>query len=65
MPLPLWRRVDPLAVLALSDDERREVQETLRAAKAAEDKSSSVGRLLEDKDPDPDDRSSEVAGQGS
>jgi len=47
--LPLWRRVDPLAVLALSEREREERERTLRAAKKAEDENAAaVGELLDD-----------------
>jgi hypothetical protein len=44
--LPLWRQVDPLVVLALSDEERKKREEELRAAEADEDEK--VGRLLDD-----------------
>ncbi|MCZ6785037.1 MAG: hypothetical protein O7G30_17195 [Proteobacteria bacterium] len=48
--LPLWRRVDPLAVLALSDEERRRLEEDLRKAREQEDeKEKGVGRLLDDR----------------
>ena len=47
--LPLWRRVDPLVVLALSDEERKKREEELRAAEAAEDQN--VGRLLDNQGP--------------
>jgi hypothetical protein len=50
--MPLWRRVDPLVILALSDEEREKVQKDLRSAKDAEDeKDDGVGRLLDDEDP--------------
>ena len=56
--LPMWRRVDPLAVLALSDEERRKREMELRAAAAGEDEAESgIGRLLDDDDgsaPPPD-----------
>jgi hypothetical protein len=46
--LPVWRRVDPLAILALSDEERRKREEELRAARDTEDLSEeAVGRLLD------------------
>jgi hypothetical protein len=46
--LPIWRRVDPLAILALSDEERRKREEELRAAQEKEDSSEeAVGRLLD------------------
>jgi hypothetical protein len=45
--VPLWRRVDPLVVLALSDEEREKREEELRKAEAEEDESSAeVGRIL-------------------
>jgi len=47
--LPLWRRVDPLAVLALSEREREERERELRAARKAEDENAAgVGELLDD-----------------
>jgi cytochrome oxidase Cu insertion factor (SCO1/SenC/PrrC family) len=46
--LPVWRRVDPLAILALSDEERRKREEELRSARETEDQSEeAVGRLLD------------------
>jgi hypothetical protein len=46
--LPVWRRVDPLAILALSDEERRKREEELRSARENEDVSEeAVGRLLD------------------
>ena len=42
--LPLWRRVDPLAVLALSEEERWQREQEMRAAQRDE----SIGRLLDD-----------------
>jgi hypothetical protein len=46
--LPVWRRVDPLAILALSDEERRKREEELRSARETEDSSEeAVGRLLD------------------
>jgi hypothetical protein len=45
--VPLWRRVDPLVVLALSDEEREKREEELRAAEAEEDWSNAeIGRIL-------------------
>ena len=50
--LPLWRRVDPLAVLALSDDEREKLEKDLRSAEEDEDeKDDGVGRVLDEVDP--------------
>jgi hypothetical protein len=46
--LPLWHRVDPLAVLAVSDEERRRREDDLRKARELEDeKEMGVGRLLD------------------
>jgi hypothetical protein len=46
--LPLWRRVDPMAVLALSDEQRAERKQALRAARKAEDENSAdIGELLD------------------
>jgi hypothetical protein len=42
--LPLWRRVDPLAVLALSEEERWQREQEMRAAQREE----SIGRLLDE-----------------
>jgi hypothetical protein len=42
--LPLWRRVDPLAVLALSEAERWQREQEMRAAQREE----SIGRLLDE-----------------
>jgi len=50
--LPVWRRVDPLAVLALSDEERKKREEELRAALETEDLGEeAVGRLLDQDEP--------------
>ena len=47
--LPIWRRVDPLAILALTDEERRKREEELRSARETEDLSEeAVGRLLDE-----------------
>jgi hypothetical protein len=46
--LPLWRGFDPLAVLTLSDEERRKREKELSTAKAEEDRSErGIGRLLD------------------
>jgi hypothetical protein len=46
--IPLWRGVDPLAVLALSDEERERIEEDNRKARDEEDeKEKAVGRLLD------------------
>ena len=48
--LPLWSRVDPLAVLAISEEERRRLEEDLRKAREAEDRAEKgVGQLLDDR----------------
>ena len=48
--LPMWRGVDPLAILALSDEERKRLEEDLREAREQEDaKEKEVGRLLDDR----------------
>lgn len=50
--MPLWQRVDPLAVVALSKEEREKLQRDLRLAEEAEDEDADgVGRLF-DEDPD-------------
>jgi hypothetical protein len=47
--LPMWRRVDPLAVLSVSEEERKRREKDLREAEAAEDREEqAVGRLLDD-----------------
>jgi hypothetical protein len=47
--LPIWRGVDPLAVLAISEEERKQREKDLRDAQAAEDDADrAVGRLLDD-----------------
>ena len=46
--LPIWRRVDPLAILALTDEERKRREEELRSARETEDSGEeAVGRLLD------------------
>ena len=42
--LPVWQRVDPLSVLALSERERRKREKELREAELLED--SEIGDLL-------------------
>ncbi len=52
--LPMWRSADPLAVLAVSDEERKKREKELREAEAAEDREEeAVGRLLDDDSPAP------------
>ena len=47
--LPIWSRVDPLAVLTISEEERKRREKDLRDAQAAEDRAAEgVGRLLDD-----------------
>ena len=47
--MPIWSGVDPLVVLALSDEERRKREEALRLAREAEDRDSAgLGELLDD-----------------
>ena len=49
--LPLWRRVDPLMILSLSEEERRERAEKLKAAEQEEDRGTGkLRRLLGRKD---------------
>lgn len=49
--LPIWLRFDPLAILALSDTERKRRKEELREAQQDEDASGrEVGRLLDESD---------------
>ena len=46
--LPLWRGVDPLVVLALSEEERRKREQELERAREAEDRGSDeIGSLLD------------------
>ena len=46
--LPLWQRMDPLAVLSVSEEERRRREQELRDARDTEDRvEREVGRLLE------------------
>jgi hypothetical protein len=47
--LPIWLRFDPLAILALSDTERRRREQELREAEEREDEAERrVGRLLDE-----------------
>ena len=53
--MPLWQRVDPLAVVALSKEEREKLQRDLRLAEEAEDeKAGGIGRLFDGADPNAD-----------
>ena len=46
--LPMWRKVDPLAILSLSDEEREQRMKDLKKARAEEDaKLQAIGRLLD------------------
>jgi len=46
--LPIWSRVDPLAVLTISEEERKRREKDLREAQEAEDQADQgVGRLLD------------------
>ena len=46
--LPMWQRVDPLAVLAISDEEReRRKKDLLEAERAEDQEDEAVGRLLD------------------
>ena len=46
--LPIWQGVDPLVVLALSDEERRKREDELKRAREAEDRGSDkIGNLLD------------------
>ncbi len=48
----MWRSADPLAVLAVSDEERKKREKELREAEADEDREEeAVGRLLDDEEP--------------
>jgi len=56
--LPIWQRVDPLSVLALSERERKKREMELREAEDEEDESGHLGELFDsepDPEPDPDD----------
>jgi hypothetical protein len=47
--LPMWRRVDPLAVLSVSEEERQKREQEMREAEEAEDREGKgVGRLLDE-----------------
>jgi hypothetical protein len=46
--LPLWRRVDPLAVLAITPEERRKLERDLREAEQREDTAGAgLARVLD------------------
>ncbi len=46
----MWRRFDPVAVLALSESQRREREDELRFAELLEDETSAVSDLFEGTD---------------
>jgi len=59
--LPMWRRVDPLAVLTISEEERVRREQELRSARELEDQTErGVGDLLDDSAASARDRSPEV-----
>ncbi len=46
--LPLWRGFDPLVVLTLTDEERKQRDEELRKAREEEDRADTgIGELLD------------------
>jgi hypothetical protein len=50
--LPVWRRVDPLAVLAISPEQRRKLERELREAEQVEDADSAeLVRMLDETKP--------------
>jgi len=62
--LPMWRRVDPLAVLAISEEERLRREQDLQNARKLEDQTDTgVGNLLDDSIARRDDGSEEVPGR--
>jgi hypothetical protein len=59
--LPMWRRVDPLAVLTISEEERVRREQDLRCARELEDQTErGVGDLLDGSAASTRDRSQEV-----
>ena len=49
--LPMWSRVDPLAVLTISEEERKRREKDLHDAEAEEDRTErAVGNLLDDEE---------------
>jgi hypothetical protein len=57
----MWRRVDPLAVLTISEEERVRREQELRSARELEDQTErGVGDLLDDSAASARDRSPEV-----
>ena len=52
--LPMWRRLDPVAVLGMSSDRRRSRADEVRFAEMLEDETTGVGKLL-DEETDEDD----------
>jgi len=54
--LPLWRRVDPLTILALSAGDREERERSILDAEEDEDRTSKIGSVLEGDSKDRSDR---------
>jgi hypothetical protein len=53
--IPVWRRVDPLAILTLSPEERKKREREIRAARDAEDESRhKLGEILDEAGATPD-----------
>ena len=52
--LPLWQRLDPVAILGLTDERRRRREEEIRLSELLEDETSHVGRVLDDEEEDED-----------
>jgi parallel beta-helix repeat protein len=58
--VPMWRRADPLMILSLSDEERRDLQDSMRHADSGEQDLDAMldGRSETDKDDDDDEEPS-------
>jgi hypothetical protein len=64
--LPMWRRVDPLAVLTISEEERLKREQELRSARELEDRmEAGVGDLLDDSVDEARDRPQEASPSAS
>jgi hypothetical protein len=62
--LPMWRRVDPLAVLTISEEERVRREQDLRSARDREDQTEKgVGDLLDGSVASARDASQEIPGR--
>lgn len=62
--LPVWRRVDPLAVLAITAEERRKLERDLRKAEQQEDTAGlGLGRVLDSTEEDEEPDEKEEAGR--